>query len=103
MNRFDCNSVNSLLTARKENVEHMTTIGSGTQPQLSQDPLFGYPAVVNALPSSVQQSGVDLANQNISLWTSVTSAILLFIYLFNVLKTKIYKINLCRTPWLNGC
>ena len=31
------NSVNSLLTARKDNVKHMTTVGSGTQPQLSQD------------------------------------------------------------------
>ena len=32
------NGVNSLLTsARKNNVEHMTTVGSGTQPQLSQD------------------------------------------------------------------
>ena len=51
----------------------MTTVGSGTQPQLSQDLLFGYPAKVNALPSSVQQSGLDLANQNI-LWTPVTSA-----------------------------
>ena len=59
--------------ARKENVEHMTTVGSGTQPQLSQDSLFGYPAMVNALPSSVQQSGLDLANQNI-LWTPVASA-----------------------------
>ena len=32
------NRVNSLLTsARKDNVEHMTTVGSGTQPQLLQD------------------------------------------------------------------
>ena len=32
------NGVNSLLTsARKDSVEHMTTVGSGTQPQLSQD------------------------------------------------------------------
>ena len=31
------NGVNSLLTARKDNVEHMPTVGSGTQPQLSQD------------------------------------------------------------------
>ena len=32
------NGVNSFLTsARKDNVEHMTTVGSGTQPQLSQD------------------------------------------------------------------
>ena len=67
------NGVNSLLTARKENVEHMTTVGSGTQPQLSQDSLFGYPTMVNALPSSVHQSGLDLANRNI-LWTPVTSA-----------------------------
>ena len=50
----------------------MTTVGSGTQPQLSQASLFGYPAMVNALPSSVHQSGLDLANQNI-LWTPVTS------------------------------
>ena len=56
------NGVNSLFTARKENVEHMTTVGSGTQPQLLQDSHFGYPAMVNALPSSVQQSGLDLAN-----------------------------------------
>ena len=56
------NGVNSLLTARKENVEHMTTVRSGTQPQLSQDSLFGYPTVVNALPSSVHQLGLDLAN-----------------------------------------
>ena len=55
-------SVNSLLTARKENVEHMTTVSSGTQPQLSQDSLFGYPAMVNALPTSVHQPGLDLAN-----------------------------------------
>ena len=34
------NGVNSLLTARKENVEQMTTLGSGTQSQLSQDSLF---------------------------------------------------------------
>ena len=61
------------MTARKENVEHTTTAGSGTQPQLSQDSLFGYPAMVNALPSSVHQSGLDLANRNI-LWTPVTSA-----------------------------
>ena len=27
------NGVNSLLTARKDNVQHMTTVGSGTQPQ----------------------------------------------------------------------
>ena len=32
-----------------------------------------YPAMVNAFPSSVHQSGLDLANRNI-LWTSVTSA-----------------------------
>ena len=32
------NGVNSLLTsARKDCAEHMTTVGSGTQPQLSQD------------------------------------------------------------------
>ena len=31
------NSVNSLLTARKDNAEHMTTVSSSTQPQLSQD------------------------------------------------------------------
>ena len=30
-------NVNSLLTARKDNVEHMTTVGSGTQPRLLQD------------------------------------------------------------------
>ena len=53
------NSVNSLLTARKENVKHVT------QPQLSQDSFFGYLAMVNALPSSVHQSGLDLANRNI--------------------------------------
>ena len=67
------NGVNSLLTARKENVEHMTTVGSGTQLQLSQDSPFGYPTIVNALPSSVRQSGLDLANRNI-LWTPVTYA-----------------------------
>ena len=60
------------MTARKENVEHMTTVGSGIQPQLLQDSPFGYPAMVNALPSSVQQSGSDLANRNILL-TPVTS------------------------------
>ena len=31
--------------------------------------------MVNALPSSVQQSGLDLANRNI-LWTPVTSAVI---------------------------
>ena len=31
------NSVNSLLTAHKDNVEYMTTVGSGTQPRLLQD------------------------------------------------------------------
>ena len=31
------NGVNSLLTARKDNVEYMPTVGSGTQLQLSQD------------------------------------------------------------------
>ena len=51
----------------------MTTVGSGTQPQLSQDSLFGYLAMVKALPSSVHQSGLDPANRNI-LWTPVTSA-----------------------------
>ena len=56
------NGVNWLLTAHKENVEHMTTVGSGTQPQLSQDSLFGYPSVVNTLPSSVHQLDLYLAN-----------------------------------------
>ena len=46
------NGVNSLLMAHKENVEHMTTVGSSTQPQILQDSLFGNPAMVNALPSS---------------------------------------------------
>ena len=31
------NGVNPLLTTRKDNVEHMTTVGSGIQPQLLQD------------------------------------------------------------------
>ena len=52
--------------AHKENVEQMTPVGSGTQLHLSQD-------MVNALPSSVHQLGLDLANRNI-LWTPVTPA-----------------------------
>ena len=65
------NGANSLLMACKENVKHMTTVGSGTQPQLSQDSLFGYPTMVNTLSSSVHQLCLDLADRNI-LWTPVT-------------------------------
>ena len=49
----------------KDNVEHMTRHPA---------PIIArfYPAMVNAFPSSVHQSGLDLANRNI-LWTSVKS------------------------------
>ena len=67
------NGVNSLLTVHTENVEQMTPVGSGTHPHLSQDSLFSYLAIVNVLPSSVHQPGLDLANRNI-LWTAVTSS-----------------------------
>ena len=65
------NGVNSLLTARKDNVYHMTTVDSGTQAQFCK--IDFYLAMVNAFPSSVHQTGLDLANRNI-LWSSITSA-----------------------------
>ena len=33
----------------------------------------------------------------------VKDLILHFLFLFNILKAKIYKINICRAPRLSGC